>query len=82
MSTHELTTRIPFPTARQAEIVLRSVNADPEPVASVLNRTMEVQDNVLLITIRSESLKTIRSCMSSMLDMIQLSIETQARFSL
>ena len=56
----ELSVSVPFPSTREAEIVLKTLQVDPEPKRSQLVRTMRVEGSDLLVTFACSEPATLR----------------------
>ena len=56
----ELSVSVPFPSTREAEIVLKTLQVDPEPKRSQLVRTMRVEGTDLLVTFACTEPVTLR----------------------
>ena len=56
----ELSVSVPFPSTREAEIVLKTLQVDPEPKRSQLVRNMRVEGSDLLVTFACSEPATLR----------------------
>ncbi|KAI8909110.1 L antigen family member 3 [Gorgonomyces haynaldii] len=70
---HQLELEIPFPSNRLAEIALQVVQVDKEVN---VNRELKTRDNVFVIQLETEELKLLRTVVSSLLEHIDLIIQT------
>jgi len=76
----ELSVSVPFPSTREAEIVLKTLQVDPEPKRSQLVRTMRVEGSDLLVTFACSEPATLRVSVGSFFDLLTLAVKTIQRF--
>ncbi|EGD80600.1 hypothetical protein PTSG_01189 [Salpingoeca rosetta] len=79
---YRLRLRVPFASAQDASIALNTLVVDKEPKPDICRRTMDVQDNTLLVTFEATELRTLRVASAWFMDMLQLTCETIDAFSL
>ncbi len=65
---------IPFQEKEWAEIVGQVLDVDKE--RGEIHKEIRIESNHLIITVQSENLKLLRSVVSSLLEMVELSTKT------
>jgi len=77
---HTVTIRIPFLTAEHAIIAKRVIEVDKELQPHVVKRTIEVQNDVLVCTLQSFTVRLARLTTNSFLENVELVVRTLAEF--
>ncbi|XP_034048107.1 EKC/KEOPS complex subunit Lage3 isoform X2 [Thalassophryne amazonica] len=70
---------IPFPSAREASVALKSLSPDEEPRRGGISKRLTVCDNILRWS--AAEARTLRVSVSSFLDHLALVMETMQIFS-
>ena len=78
----EVSVRVPFPSAREAEIVYNTLRVDPEPKRSQLVRSMTVEGADLRVTFACDEPTTMRVSVGSFFDLLTLATKTVQRFDM
>ncbi|KAJ9093772.1 hypothetical protein QFC19_008211 [Naganishia cerealis] len=78
---HQTTLRIPFRTAEQANIARRVILVDRELNAHLVERTLDVEANVLVATYRTATVRLLRLATNGFIENLQLVIRTIHEFA-
>ncbi|XP_072050901.1 EKC/KEOPS complex subunit LAGE3-like isoform X2 [Amphiura filiformis] len=71
--------KIPFPSAREAEIAYNSLRVDRDPRKDV-EKTISVNDNILQVHFKANKTKFLRSAVGNFLDLVHLVMQTVEEF--
>ncbi|XP_027723295.1 EKC/KEOPS complex subunit LAGE3-like [Vombatus ursinus] len=77
---YDFSLSIPFPSPLEAEIACRSLDPDPEPRRSGVQRELTVIGNKLVLHWRAEEARFFRASITTFLDYLALVLQTMERF--
>ncbi|GAA6013360.1 hypothetical protein JCM11491_006366 [Sporobolomyces phaffii] len=77
---HNVSIKIPFPTAANALLVKQVIEVDPVLRPSELKRSLEVQDASLVVTFLARTVAQARVALDHALSDIQLVVQTMHNF--
>ncbi|XP_058830407.1 uncharacterized protein LOC131689375 [Topomyia yanbarensis] len=72
--------KIPFPSRREAEIAFDVLRIDSEPKRSFIEKSLRLENNLLLVEFRSQQAKNVRVGVNSFFESLLLCCETIAQF--
>lgn len=72
--------RVPFTTAREAEIAYNTLRVDKEPKRSSITREMRTEDNCLVVHWEAKESRVVRVSVNSFMDHLGLVIQTIDKF--
>lgn len=72
--------KIPFPSARRAEIAYNSLRIDAEPSRALCSKKLSLHGSVLQVDFAGEGARHLRASMSSFFELLLLVIKTIERF--
>ncbi|KAI5450288.1 hypothetical protein NCC49_003199 [Naganishia albida] len=78
---HETTLKIPFKSAQHADIARRVILVDRELNGHLVERTLVVQDNILIATYRTATVRLLRLATNGFIENLQLVIRTIHQFA-
>ncbi|KAJ7364115.1 CTAG/Pcc1 family [Mycena albidolilacea] len=77
---HTITIRIPFASAKHAEIAFQAIQVDPELQPHAVKRTLSVQDDVLIATFDTLTVRLARLTVNAYLENVDLVVRTLQEF--
>jgi EKC/KEOPS complex subunit PCC1/LAGE3 len=77
---HTITIRIPFASAKHAEIALQAIQVDPELQPHAVKRTLSVEDDVLIATFDTLTVRLARLTVNAYLENVDLVVRTLQEF--
>ncbi|XP_015251694.1 L antigen family member 3-like [Cyprinodon tularosa] len=72
---------VPFPSAREATIALRSLSPDREPRRGGINKHLSVSESTLSVRWSADEARILRVSVNSFLDHLSLIVETMDLFA-
>ncbi|XP_062268966.1 L antigen family member 3-like [Platichthys flesus] len=76
----EFSLDVPFPTAREAEVALRSLSPDREPRKGGISKRLSVSGSTLSVRWSADEARVLRVSVNSFLDHLSLVVETMQMF--
>ncbi|XP_028318032.1 L antigen family member 3-like [Gouania willdenowi] len=76
----EFSLDVPFPSAEEAIIALRSLSPDREPRRGGISKQLSVSGNTLYVRWSADEARTLRVSVSSFMDHLSLVLETMEAF--
>ncbi|KAL7730728.1 hypothetical protein ACLKA6_003498 [Drosophila palustris] len=73
---NESTLRVPFDTPRHAEIAYRVLSVDQEPRRNFVQKTLSLEDDVLVVHFSADQVKNLRTAISSFFECLLLCQDT------
>ncbi|XP_015432219.1 PREDICTED: uncharacterized protein LOC107188440 [Dufourea novaeangliae] len=80
MNTLNLNLSIPFPSAREAEIVYQVLRVDKEPSKGSVSKELTLDNNLLQVVITGTEARKVRVALTAFFDSIILVTETIQKF--
>ncbi|KAF7336693.1 hypothetical protein MVEN_02104300 [Mycena venus] len=77
---HTITIRIPFASAKHAEIALQAIQVDAELQPHAVKRTLSVEDDVLIATFDTLTVRLARLTVNAYLENVDLVVRTLQEF--
>jgi len=77
---HELTVKIPFISRRHAEIIKRVIEVDSELQPHAVRRNLVVEDNVLIASFTTQTVRLARLTINSFLENVDLVVRTLGEY--
>ncbi|KAI0766743.1 transcription factor Pcc1-domain-containing protein [Irpex lacteus] len=79
-SWHTVTVRVPFASSRHASIAKQVIEVDKERQPQVVHRTIEVEDDVLVATFKTLTVRLARLTVNAYLENVDLVVRTIGEF--
>ncbi|XP_053671062.1 uncharacterized protein LOC128721344 [Anopheles nili] len=76
----EVHLQIPFPSRREAEIAFDVLRIDSEPKRSFVQRSFELQNNIVLLELSGKQAKNVRVAVTSFFEALLLCCDTLEQF--
>ncbi|XP_053970983.1 uncharacterized protein LOC128888664 [Hylaeus anthracinus] len=80
MSTLSVNLSIPFPSAREAEIIYQVLRVDKEPSRSGVSKDLTLNNNILQVLFSGAEARKVRVALTSFFDSLILVTETIQQF--
>nr|GAT60689.1 predicted protein [Mycena chlorophos] len=77
---HTITVRIPFASPKHASIAMQAIAVDPELQPHAVKRTLSVQDEVLIATFETLTVRLARLTVNAFLENVDLIVRTIQQF--
>ncbi|KAF7794799.1 hypothetical protein EIP86_005941 [Pleurotus ostreatoroseus] len=79
---HTITVRVPFASAKHASIAKQVIEVDKELQPQVVKRVLEVEDDVLVATFKTLTVRLARLVVNAYLENVDLVVRTIGEFGL
>ncbi|KAI0091184.1 transcription factor Pcc1-domain-containing protein [Irpex rosettiformis] len=79
-SWHTVTVRVPFASPKHASIAKQAIEVDRELQPQVVKRTIEVDDDVLVATFKTLTVRLARLTVNAYLENVDLVVKTIGEF--
>ncbi|KAI0342776.1 transcription factor Pcc1 [Trametopsis cervina] len=77
---HTVTVRVPFASAKHASIAKQVIDVDKERQPQVVKRTLELEDDVLVATFKTLTVRLARLTVNAYLENVDLVVRTIEEF--
>ncbi|KAJ6508033.1 CTAG/Pcc1 family [Mycena vitilis] len=77
---HTITIRIPFASAKHAQIAMQTIQVDPELQPQAVKRTLSVENDVLIATFDTLTVRLARLTVNAYLENVDLVVRTLQEF--
>ncbi|XP_018405070.1 PREDICTED: uncharacterized protein LOC108781565 [Cyphomyrmex costatus] len=80
MSDLRIELSVPFPSAREAEVVYQVLRVDKEPPRSRITKNLTLNNNILEVSFSGKEARKVRVALTSFFDSLLLVTETIEKF--